>query len=264
VVYTDLDGTLLQYREYSFQAAEEALQVIRDKGIPLVIVTSKTRAEVELWRRRLRNAHPFVVENGGGIFVPKGYFREALEGFSPRDGYLMKALGAPYPELRQALQALRERGFRVRGFADMDTEEVASLTGLGLKEAELAKRREFDEPFLLLEGELEALKAEARAMGYSITEGRVLHILRGSDKGRAVRILNRLFEAKLGKVLTVALGDSPTDAPMFQEVDIPVLLKRPEGDYHPGVEVPGVFKAPGIGPEGWNLAMKALLARHDC
>ena len=40
VVLTDLDGTLLDPSTYSFEAATEALKVLRERGIPLVLVSS--------------------------------------------------------------------------------------------------------------------------------------------------------------------------------------------------------------------------------
>src|SRR4030042_1090542 len=72
LVFTDLDGTLLDHRNYSFEPARPALRLLRESGIPLIICTSKTRAEVEEIRAALGNTDPFVVENGGAVFVPEG------------------------------------------------------------------------------------------------------------------------------------------------------------------------------------------------
>ena len=74
VVFTDLDGTLLDHHSYSWAAAEEALKELERRRVPLVLVTSKTRAEVEALQRKLGSVQPFVTENGGGIFIPHGYF----------------------------------------------------------------------------------------------------------------------------------------------------------------------------------------------
>ncbi len=74
VVFSDLDGTLLEIGDYPLREAEPALQRLRSEGIPLVLCTSKTFAEVEWYRDRLRNTHPFIVESGGAIYIPKGYF----------------------------------------------------------------------------------------------------------------------------------------------------------------------------------------------
>jgi predicted mannosyl-3-phosphoglycerate phosphatase (HAD superfamily) len=50
VIFTDLDGTLLDDSSYSFEPAHEALAEVRIRKIPLILCTSKTRAEKEAWR----------------------------------------------------------------------------------------------------------------------------------------------------------------------------------------------------------------------
>ncbi|MGB9606864.1 MAG: hypothetical protein ACPL88_13400, partial [Bryobacteraceae bacterium] len=52
-VFSDLDGTLLDTARYDFTPALPALAALRRHGFPLVLVSSKTRAEMEYWRRRL-------------------------------------------------------------------------------------------------------------------------------------------------------------------------------------------------------------------
>ena len=74
VIFSDLDGCLLDRQTYSFEPAQAALRLIKGKIIPLILVSSKTRVEIEEYRRRLKNDHPFVSENGGAVFIPKGYF----------------------------------------------------------------------------------------------------------------------------------------------------------------------------------------------
>lgn len=80
VIFTDLDGSLLDAKTYSFDAAGEALNALRVRNVPLILVSSKTRAEIERLRNTLDHPHPFVSENGGGVFIPKGYFDFPLEG----------------------------------------------------------------------------------------------------------------------------------------------------------------------------------------
>jgi mannosyl-3-phosphoglycerate phosphatase len=53
LIFTDLDGTLLEQATYSFEAALPALQALRERNIPLIICTSKTRAEIEWFRSKL-------------------------------------------------------------------------------------------------------------------------------------------------------------------------------------------------------------------
>jgi mannosyl-3-phosphoglycerate phosphatase len=268
VVFTDLDGTLLDPVTYSFDEANEALEVLRGRGIPLVLVSSKTRAEMEPIRSRLASQAPFIVENGGGLFVPEGYFAFSLEGATQRAPYQVIEWGTPYPLLRQALAEIRQAvGDGVRGFGDMTVEEVTRRTGLAAAEAALAMQREYDEPFVI-EGSartLEEIRRLAESRGLRCTSGgRFHHLLGQSDKGRACRYLTecyrRHYAGEAETLITIGLGDSLNDLPLLASVDRPILVQKPDGSYDPGVTLPHLIRAPGVGPGGWNAALLRLLA----
>lgn len=263
VVFTDLDGTLIDHERYSFKAALPALGLLREKNIPLVICSSKTRAEIEIYRERLGNTHPFVSENGGGIFIPRSYFGEGVQYESlEQGGYGMIPFGAPYERLRAALGELRKRGFDVTGFGDMTGEEISALTGLNEEEARLSKERDFDEPFVFSAGgggEREGLIEAIKALGFRHTEGRLMHIMGNSDKGAAVRRLCELYLSRYGEVVTVALGDALNDLEMLGEVDYPIVVQRPDGTYDERLVHQNLRHAEGVGPEGWRLAVERLL-----
>jgi mannosyl-3-phosphoglycerate phosphatase family protein len=266
IVFTDLDGTLLD-ESYSFAAAQPALRKMAEQGIPLVLCSSKTRKEIEHYRNKLGNSHPFISENGGGIFIPEGYFPDetVLEGFSPivEKDYRVIRLGTPYDVLRKVFGELQEEGFHITGFGDLSTNELMKLTGLSTEEALLCKERDFDEPFLFngSEGEKAALFRAIRAKGLSTTQGVFFHLLGNNDKGKAVKILSEIFRAQYGSIRTIAIGDSPNDRAMLENVHFPVAVQRPDGRHHPSLAQPNFFKAEGIGPDGWNSAILDLLKR---
>ena len=264
VIFTDLDGTLLD-SHYSFKDALSALRLIKDRGVPLILCSSKTGVEIECYRERLENIDPFVSENGGGIYIPKGYLNVKIHesGFQTEEkkDYTIIKLGAKYSDLRNAVIELRRLGFDVKGFGDMSVREVSQLTGLDTHEASMAKAREFDEPFVF-NGDnalLERLKQSIKDMGFHMTRGVLLHILGENDKGRAVEILKSLYAGKDQHILTIALGDSPNDIEMLQNADYPVLVQKKDGSYDERIKVRGLMKAEGIGPKGWNEAMLKLL-----
>jgi mannosyl-3-phosphoglycerate phosphatase len=270
IVFSDLDGTLLDGDTYSFDAAQEALKALRARGIPLILVSSKTQAEIQPIRARLKNDAPFVVENGGAIFIPGGTFDFPIQHAAPRDGYDVVELGTPYAGLRQALRDIAQAaGCEARGFGDMSVAEIAEQTGLSLAEAALAKQRRYDEPFRL-EGRgeagcVEAFQRLAEARGLRYTRGGRFHHLMGrNDKGQATRVLIDYYRRQAGQgpgvLRTVALGDSLNDLPMLAVVDRPVLVKKADGSYDPEVRLPNVTYAGGIGPAGWNQAILALLS----
>ena len=269
IILTDLDGSLLDAMSYSCEAATEALQQIQGLGIPIVLVSSKTRAEIEPLRIRLRNGHPFIVENGGGIFVPRSYFPFPVEQSAVRGRYHVVELGLPYTELRVALKEIEQNlGYRLLGFGDMSMEEIARYTGLSPADAALAKQREFDEPFLINHAGItcEDLRPYVESRGLRCTKGgRFFHLMGTSDKGRASRLVlewyRRHAESQGREVVSIGLGDSLNDLPMLKAVDRPILVQKPDGTYDPDIHLPHLHHAAGSGPIGWNKAVLAIL--HD-
>ena len=269
VIFTDLDGTLLDHATYRWTAARAALTALRLRAVPLVIVTSKTCTEVLPILRSLRRREPFVVENGGAIYLPEDYFPFRVPGAAQASrGWLRVALGTPRRELVAALgHAAQRTGVRVRSFSAMSSREVAERTGMTLREARRACKREFDEPFALVEGADRArnrLRAEIRRQGFDQTRGsRFFHILGSNDKGAAVRELMGWYRRARGaSVRSVGLGDSPNDIPMLRAVDLPILVARPGGRYdrETFAAVPRARRAGGVGPEGWKRAVLRLLS----
>lgn len=264
VIFTDLDGSLLDAKTYSFDAAREALDALRARGVPLVLASSKTRAEIERLRNSLDHHHPFVAENGGGVFIPKGYFDFPLEGTVLRGPYQVLELGLPYAALRLALKEIAHAlGCRLRGFGDMTTEEVAERTGLAPSDAQLAKQREYDEPFIIesTPPPVEEIRRKAEALGLRCTSGGRFHHLMGpSDKGLACRHLIDFYRRRYGAIMTVAIGDSLNDLPMLAAVDRPMLVQRADGTYDPDVAFSSLVRASGIGPVGWNRAILTRLS----
>ena len=253
IIFTDLDGTLLDHDTYSFQKAKPALELIKKKGIPLIICTSKTRAEIEYYRKLLKNYHPFISENGGAIFIPQDYFDFNFPYQEKTNNYLVIELGTSYKILRKSLEEIKKAGFEIKGFGDMSVEEVAEDTGLSLEQAELAKQREYDEAFRLIRGEEEKLIKFIKEKSLNYTKGgRYFHLMGNNDKGKAVRIMTELLRQKYSSLITIGVGDSENDFKMLDEVAVPYLVMRKNKKYASDK----YNKAGGIGPEGWNLAVK--------
>jgi mannosyl-3-phosphoglycerate phosphatase len=260
VVFTDLDGTLLEHSTYSFTEAQPALEFLKSHRIPLVICTSKTRREVEFWRGLLGNEHPFIVENGGAVFVPENYFDFAVPAAVPRDGYQVLRLGTPYDDLvKSLLDAAEESRCEVQGFSQMSVAEVSERCQMSLEQAALAKEREFDEPFVLLEeGKASDLLAAIERRGRRWTlGGRFYHILGDNDKAVAVRLLLDQFRKIEPHVRTIGLGDGLNDAPFLNAVDLPILIRTPWLARLQAL-VPRGRPTDSSGPRGWNHAILNL------
>jgi len=264
LVFTDLDGTLLDHDTYSFDAALPALRLLEKKNIPLIINTSKTRGEIEMYRSLLGNRHPFVSENGGGIFIPEGYFRSKIRYDRASGGYLVIEPGTPREELRDVLKSVAdETGIRLKGISDMSLSEIMEATGLDEDSARLATERSYSEPFLIY-GDEEKVRRKMVEKGYNHTRGsRFHHILGENDKGKAVRILSGIYRLESPSIETLGVGDSPNDLPMLMEVDFPMLVRKRGGTFDSGCRLENMTLADGEGPAGFNSAILKFFIRYE-
>lgn len=268
IIATDLDGTLLDHDTYSFGAASEALHLLAARDVPLLICSSKTRAEIERLRQDLRNRHPFISENGGALFIPRGYFSFRLGRSRSIAGYDVIEFGTPYYILVEALhQAARLSGVEVIGFSDMTIEELAADCGLTLPEARLAKLREYDEPFRVATSGRAALERLFEALHRQgpfrcIRGDRYYHLTGMSDKAIAVRTLKKYYRRERSALRMAGLGDGPNDVAMLREVDVPVIVRNPAADSASLFQkVPNARLTRAAGPAGWNEAVLELLAQ---
>ncbi|MCK4937339.1 MAG: HAD-IIB family hydrolase [Methanosarcinales archaeon] len=263
VIYTDMDGTLIDHDTYSYEAALPALDLIRKKHIPLVFCTSKTRAELEVYCKELEIYHPLISENGGAIFIPEDYFDFSYGYDKISDHYKVIELGVKYDILERTLKEVcTDIQCEVIGFGDMDIDEVCVDTGLSAEVAALAKRRDYDEAFRVLSPapKDDELEIEIVKRGFNCTRGgRYYHIMGNNDKGRGVDILTALYRRKWPGIRTIGLGDSLNDLPMLKAVDIAILVQKPGGLYDPAIPHSGIIKADGIGPAGWNRELIDIL-----
>jgi mannosyl-3-phosphoglycerate phosphatase len=262
VIFTDLDGTLLDHHTYSYDTARPALERLRKSAIPLIMVSSKTRLEIEVLRTEMDNQHPFIPENGGAIFIPDDYRLSVPDHAIGMSGYRVILLGLQASRIVDAFDKLASK-LPVRALSQMSTNEVIKLTGLTLAQAKAARNREFGEAFILDNPKMEesVLRQEVEALGLRLTKGgRLWHLLGENDKGRAVSILSNLFRERYPNIITIGFGDSPNDAPMLAVVDQAFLLARPDGS-HQTLSLPNLTKVSYPGPEGVNHTLLSLLEK---
>jgi mannosyl-3-phosphoglycerate phosphatase len=265
IVFTDLDGTLLDQNTYSHRASLPALRKLQALKMPVILCSSKTRAEIEPLWHELSLEDPFIVENGGAICLTPDYFPSAVGNARPDTKLYILELGSRIGELRAGLaEAARRLHVRVRSFGDMNAAEIAELTGLTRHQAQAAAQREYDEPFLIDEPSRERMLATAlRMRGFTVTKGdRFFHLSRGSDKGKAARLLMELYRKSGAALMSVGLGNSANDLPLLLAVERPILIRNPDRSWDSTItqNIPGIRKTMTIGPDGWAESVEKLLA----
>lgn len=266
LVFTDLDGTLLNKDDYSFQDALPAVELLRKHDIPLILVSSKTADELFVVREKLGNVYPFVCENGSLVVVPPQAVSEsvpAAENYEMRNGYRYCCRGESRETILKALQQLRPE-YDFFGFADMTVKDIAAYTGLDPDAAELANKRAASEPIVWRDTEeklAEFSKQLSRRHLKIVKGGRFYHVMGGCDKSDAVRLLLGLYQRHYGgePVYSIALGDSPNDLDMLKSVNVPVVIPQMDGECLQDSALKDAVFAPYPGARGWNDAVNRVM-----
>lgn len=257
LVFTDLDGTLLDHHNYSHAAAQTALDALAVLHIPVILNSSKTLSEIEFIARDIGLDSPRIAENGSLIAYPK-------------TGEI-KILGADYASICDCLKRLRAtQGYQFTGFNDWSAAQIAEVTGLDNEAAARAKNREASEPLLWQddEGKLDAFKAQLAEQGLSLKRGgRFWHVMGQADKVMAMQYLvdQQQSEQQTGelatKPLVIALGDGPNDKDMLAAADIAVIVYNPDGTVFdlPARDTQRQIRTTLAGPDGWNATIMQLL-----
>ncbi len=264
VVFTDLDGTLLDHDTYSVRGAVSALDLLIRRNVDVVPVTSKTAAEIRLWMRLLVLEGPYISENGCSVSIPERFFTREPEGAELIEGEWKLPFGREIGQVREGLQKIAvDLGFKYRSFGQMEPSEITALTGLKGEEVELSRQRDYDEAFVIPEEhDPERIREAARKLGLSFTRGgRFYHLTGGCHKGKAVKALSDLFRQENGPLVTVGIGDSANDLPMLEVVDRPFLVQKPDGSYDPDIPEGAARRVAGLGPRGWRMVIEEVMAR---
>ena len=265
IIFTDLDGTLLSYNNYSFHEALDALKYIKENNIPCIIATSKTFKETLDIQNKLGLQDPFIVENGGGIYFPKIYNNLNINIGESFYSYRRIVLGVKRPIILDFVKHIRKIGFKIKLYSEFSIDELCKYTGLSKEGAISSLDRHFSEPFVFLgddEAKLPQLKELAQQRGIKILKGGKFYHFVGfnQDKGKAVKEVQKYMEELMGTTyISIGIGDNQNDVEMFKAVDIPVLVKKHDGTFE-NISINKILRSNLIGPAGFNeMILKILI-----
>ncbi|MFT5118074.1 MAG: mannosyl-3-phosphoglycerate phosphatase [Kiritimatiellia bacterium] len=289
VIFSDLDGTLLDHDSYCFDAALPALSDLEKHQIPVIINSSKTAAEISALRQKINIQHPFIVENGSAIFIPKDYpmqiFNEKSHGEhndSDDERYDVNCddndnesrnentekfnsiiLGETRKKILNIINSIvSKQHFNFTQYQRYSYEDIAKMTGLTLEEAAQSAQRHYTEPLQWLDNgankRLFQQQIEAQDL-HILQGGRFMHVMGLTDKGKASSVLAEGYQKHYKKpITTVALGDSHNDIAMLQAADIAIVIRSAHYPA-PIFEHPNKMISHAYGPEGWHECIQALL-----
>lgn len=248
LVFTDLDGTLLDHHTYDWSPAIPALNALKTMGAGLILASSKTAIEIAGIRAELQTeSWPSIVENGAGLLPAHTRQLDEEEDYEK----LLVVINGITRELRD----------NFIGFADMTAEQISKITGLSASSANLAKTRSFSEPGLWKGSEIQkdTFIDLLSTCGIRVQQGgRFMTLSFGANKADQLLALREFYNPEK----TLALGDASNDIDMLQAADWGVIIANPSAAPLPtiaGEREGRVVRTTEAGPTGWNKAVLEFL-----
>lgn len=291
-MFTDIDGTLVDINTAEYgKETDKLIRLIKERNIPLILTSAKTRLEQNKIREDLGLSDPFIVENGGAIVIPKGYFpdyalrdikyplretQETKNGAIDVNHEIVVELGKPADYIRAKLSDIRKKySINFRGVADISVEKLSNLALISREQAKRMAQRNYGETILQIQSEdIARFIKYVQEDGMKVIHGgRFFDVTVGTDKGIAVGILKKLFKDKFHNNVTFfGIGDSTNDIPMLNLMDIPILVQRQDSSWVDDGEIKmknavdsnrissnKLIKVEGIGPNGWENAIHKII-----
>ena len=270
LIFTDLDGSLLDHHTYSFAPAANYLERLEAQGIPVIPITSKTRAEVLSFRETINNQHPFIIENGAAICIPKGYFDQCPEHAAKFEDYWIISNTEPRSQWDDILNTVgKSFANEYQSFssicADQGIEGLAQLTGLTMEQASLAQQRQYSEAINWLGSDsrkADFMQQLTDAGAHLLQGGRFLSMGGNTDKGRALLQLQALYQAQYGQCQSIAIGDSNNDISMLEAADSALVIRSTNHDMPQLTRTKNLHQSNATGPNGWIEGIVAWLKNH--
>jgi len=272
LIFTDLDGSLINHHDYSHTYADPVLTELSILDIPVIPCTSKTFAEVRALTLPGLSTNPFIVENGAAIYIPVGYFaKQPQESIVQGSYWVYRTVASRNHWLALLKQtSLHFHDDEFTHFKALGHIGIASLTALSVRAAVRANQREHSEP-LQWRGSSQRKQAfihYLHSKGGQVQQGgRFLTLSGACSKGSALQWLLKQYVLNQPEkhFYTVACGDSDNDMAMLECANQAVIIRAPHHSTPCLQRKSGVIHSHYFGDRGWAETVSQLLSQwYDC
>lgn len=251
LVITDLDGSLLDHFDYTWQPAQHWLDQLQEHHIPIVFCTSKTAAEILKIQQQMNIEAPFIAENGAVIYT------------SAQDKYIFGQVSQLTTTIQNIKQAYH---FKFTGFSEVSVHQICKWTGLSIEQATDAQQRDASEPILWQDTpqNFKLFSSILKRQHLKLIQGgRFWHIVaEQSGKEHAMAWLLQYYYRKQGiKLQTIGLGDGPNDQSFLEKTDYSVVIKS----YAPkSIKLcKDAYYTQHYGPKGWSEGLQYFIKNKE-
>lgn len=266
IIITDIDGTIVD-NTYSLKKIKPVVEKIKKDKTILCFCTSKSFFELEHFRKKLNNKHPFILENGSAIFLPKNYFsfkidKKILKKFNIKkirriQDFDIIELNVSHKETINAIKTIQKKlNFHTKIYSKLAVDEIQKITNLPKNMAKLSKIKNYADGLFvpkMTKQKINEIKKQAKKIGFNAKEGgRFVGINNGGDKGTSTKILLYLFKKEMGEIFSIGAGDSENDFEMLKEVNQAYLIKNKKNiEKRAKKEIKNLIFINKPAPNGW-------------
>lgn len=278
ILYIAVDD-LIPARGNSVSGLDEFTAALDHAGIPAVWLTSRTRLQLDEPRRKMAHTHPFIAEDGCGVFLPEDYFhlRPQTSPSQPRKAATVRLgrftclpIAEQQPAASEALEALAEEtGISVVPLRSLPPRELAQNAGLPPREAEMARQRDFDELFFFAgasKQETEKFQAACSARNIQLRpRGSLWSLAIGASVRRCISELYQLYDRALrSHAKSVAIATSREQEGLFAACDRAILLTDKADIAADPARSPSnrVMVVPATAADKWDQVLASLTGRR--
>lgn len=279
IIYLAVDD-LLSPRGNFLPGFDEFSAALDNAGIPCVWLSSRTRLQLDDPRRRMDHTHPFIAEDGCGVFLPEDYFHLRPQASDAKRGKnatvrLGRFTCLPVAEQQPAAEAALEEvaaetNVSVVPIRSLPPKQLAQNLGLPQKEAELARQRDFDELFFFAGATADHMKQfeiSARSKKIALRpRGAFWSLAIGASLPRCIQDLAKLYDRALhAHARTIGIATASDMTSIGSACDRVVLLTRNDAAKKEG-EPPErrdrrVMELTLNSPDMWERSLAELLSK---
>ena len=256
IIFTDLDGTLLNRDTFKFDSIKDYLKKLHSKGIKIIPNSSKTEKEILEFNQELGLDLPYISENGSVIkgmnLINSNFPNEII--LSRDKDELLKIFEKTVSE------NLKEKCGHILDMSKKRQVEIFGLTNNKLKNA---TKRKYSIPMLFKGNKFEKNELVKLLKTKSLTfqdGGRVQNLCDNVNKVKAMNKVLKIFKKIQDNTKVIGVGDNYNDLEMLRNCDIPCLVFNDQFK-EDQINIENLIFSNQPAPEGWADVVKKAIVK---
>ena len=259
VIFTDLDGTLLDKNTFKFDKIEKYFRELILKNIIIIPNSSKTEAELFDFNKQYNLNLSFIAENGSSI-----HGLNLIHKNLPEKILLSKPTDEIFKIYKQNITPHLKR--KITFILNLKSNDQQKIFGLSLEKMNLAIKRDHSIPIQFNGTEIEKnefIKIMNNS-GLTIqTGGRIMNICDNTNKSKAmVKTIQLIKDEMNDEIITIGVGDNHNDIEMLKKSDYACLVKNDNFDSSL-VNIENLIKSSEPSPLGWADVIKTAIQKIE-